>query len=87
VSAFSWLSTWFSQTRGPPKRYVARFVIGTAYLISNLCTVSYVDSLETRLEKMEGMLSRVRPYHLGVPVPNVLGPAVSGRRLLARDGA
>jgi len=21
-----WLSTWFSQTRGPPKRYVARFV-------------------------------------------------------------
>src|SRR6266850_2755567 len=25
---------------------------------------SYVDTLETRLEKMEGMLSRVCPYHL-----------------------
>jgi hypothetical protein len=69
VNALSSLSTWFSQTRGPPKRYVARFVIGVSYLISNLYPFSYVDSLETRLEKMEGMLSRVCPFHLGL-----LGP-------------
>jgi hypothetical protein len=39
------------------------------YLISNIYPVSYVDSLETRLEKMEGMLSRVCPYHLGLHCP------------------
>ena len=39
MSALLWLNTRFSlsQTRGPPKRYVARFVIGVPYLIiSNL---------------------------------------------------
>jgi hypothetical protein len=36
VNALLWLSTWLSQTRGPPKRYVTRFVIGVSYLISNL---------------------------------------------------
>lgn len=66
MNALLSLSTWFSQTRGPPKRYVARFVIGVSYLISNLYPISYVDSLETRLEKMEGMLSRVCPFHLGL---------------------
>lgn len=69
VNALLWLSTWLSQTRGPPKRYVARFIIGASYLISNFYPVSYVDSLETRLEKMEGMLSRVCPYHLGLHCP------------------
>ena len=36
VSALLWLSTWLSQTRGPPKWYIARYVIFVAYLISNL---------------------------------------------------
>ena len=50
---------------------------------------SYVDTLETRLEKMEGMLSRVCPYHLRPAASSLMliDPAVSGRRLLARNGA